>query len=70
MGSDLRLKGQYGVLRLQLTNSAFSWQFLTVPTRCGRRCGKHALPLSAHDLPQEHPSRPGHPAVAASVVGS
>ena len=31
VGSDLRLKGQYGVLRLQLTNSAFSWQFLTVP---------------------------------------
>ena len=32
VGSDLRLKGQYGVLRLQLTNSAFSWQFLTAPT--------------------------------------
>ena len=31
VGSDLRLKGHYGVLRLQLTDGAFSWTFLTVP---------------------------------------
>jgi hypothetical protein len=31
VGSDLRLKGHYGVLRLQLTDGAFSWKFLTVP---------------------------------------
>ena len=32
VGSDQRVTGRYGVLRLQLTDGTFSWQFLTAPT--------------------------------------